>query len=77
MPASTGIEAAIKLRESGCPSKVVFLTVHNDPDFVRACLSTGALGYVLKARMVCDLTHAIREALAGRVFVSPLTFGKN
>jgi DNA-binding NarL/FixJ family response regulator len=75
MPISTGIEAVSKLRDSGCPSKVVFLTVHDDPDYVRACLATGASGYVLKARMLCDLPHAIREALEGRVFVSPLTCG--
>jgi DNA-binding NarL/FixJ family response regulator len=77
MPISTGIEAVSKLRDSGCPSKVVFLTVHNDPDYVRACLSTGAFGYVLKARMLCDLPHAIREALEGRVFISPLTSGQS
>jgi DNA-binding NarL/FixJ family response regulator len=77
MPISTGIEAVSKLRDSGCPSKVVFLTVHNDPDYVRACLSTGAFGYVLKARMLCDLPHAIREALEGRVFISPLSSGQS
>ena len=71
MPILNGIEAANKLKVSGCRSKIVFLTVHSDPDFVRACLATGALGYVAKSRMVSDLLSAIREALAGRIFISP------
>jgi DNA-binding NarL/FixJ family response regulator len=71
MPKLSGIEAANQLRESGCSAKVVFLTVHNDPDFVRAALRTGALGYVLKTSITTDLLIAIRETLAGRTFVSP------
>jgi DNA-binding NarL/FixJ family response regulator len=70
MPGLTGIEAASKLNESGCNSKIIFLTVHNDADYVRTCLATGAYGYVTKARMNSDLLHAIREALEERVFVS-------
>jgi DNA-binding NarL/FixJ family response regulator len=37
---------------------------------MQACLSIGAVGYVIKPRMATELVHAIREALAGRVFVS-------
>ena len=71
MPILNGIEAAKQLKESGSPAKVVFLTVHSDPDFVRACLNAGASGYLVKLRMATDLLPAIREALAGRIFLSP------
>jgi DNA-binding NarL/FixJ family response regulator len=71
MPTLSGIEAAKRLQESGSRAVVVFLTVHSDPDFVNACLSAGAFGYVVKIRMGTDLLPAVREALAGRVFVSP------
>ena len=71
MPKLNGIEAADRLRESGSSSKIVFLTVHVDPDFVRAALKTGALAYVSKFRIRTDLLVAIEEALAGRIFVSP------
>jgi DNA-binding NarL/FixJ family response regulator len=71
MPILNGIEAANKLKASGCRSKIVFLTVHSDPEFVRACQATGALGYVVKSQMAIDLVPAIREALAGRIFISP------
>jgi DNA-binding NarL/FixJ family response regulator len=70
MPILNGIEAATRLRESGCDSRIVFLTVHADAEFVRRCLSAGAFGYVAKSRIVSELLPAIHEALAGNIFVS-------
>ena len=71
MPGLPGIEAARRLRETGSHAKIVFLTVHDDPDFIREALTTGALGYVVKPRLASDLLAAIRESLEGRSFVSP------
>ena len=71
MPISSGIEASKQLSQAGCAAKIIFLTVHSDADFVQACLATGALGYVLKSRIMSDLLPAIQETLAGRVFISP------
>jgi DNA-binding NarL/FixJ family response regulator len=71
MPIVDGIEAAHCLKDHGSHTKIVFLTVHDDPDFVSRSLEAGALGYVIKARLGTDLVFAIREALAGRSFVSP------
>jgi two-component system response regulator DesR len=71
MPYLNGIEAAIKLRESGSKARIVFLTVNEDADFVRAALRTGALGYVVKSRMASDLCSAIKGAISGHLFVSP------
>ncbi len=71
MPILNGIEAARRLLESGSRARVIFLTVHETSDYVRAALATGALGYVVKARLVTDLGVAIKEAHAGRPFVSP------
>jgi len=70
MPVLNGIETANRLKQNGSTAKIVFLTIHEDKDFVQAALKTGALGYVLKRRMVSDLRLAIKEALAGRTFVS-------
>lgn len=70
MPVITGIEAAGILKKTGSKSKIVFLTVHNDPDFVRAARKVGALGYVLKQHMTTDLPEAISKALAGECFTS-------
>lgn len=71
MPLLNGIEAARRLRAAGCTAKVVFLTVHQDSDYVRAALAAGGLGYVVKCRLASELLLAVREALAGRSFVSP------
>ncbi len=71
MPGLGGIEAACRLRAAGSGAKVVFLTMHQDADSVRAALATGAQGYVVKCRLVSDLSAALREVLAGRSFVSP------
>jgi len=70
MPILNGIEAAERLKESGCESRVIFLTVHCDSDFIRRCISTGAFGYVVKSRIASELIPAIRGALAGNIFVS-------
>jgi len=72
MPKLNGIEAVNRLRESGSTSKVVFLTVHAGPDFVQAAFKAGALAYVSKIRISADFLVAIREALEGRIFVSPM-----
>lgn len=70
MPGLNGIDAALQLRAAGHKAKIVFLTVHEDPDFLRSALAAGALGYVVKRRLATDLIPALREALAGRRFVS-------
>lgn len=72
MPVMNGLEAAHRLKEAGCEAKVIFLTVHEDPDFVHESLVQGALGYVVKPRLTSDLVPAIKEALANRSFSSPL-----
>jgi DNA-binding NarL/FixJ family response regulator len=71
MPILSGIDASKQLRESGGAAKIIFLTVHSDADFVQTCLAAGAAGYVLKSRIMSDLLHAVQEALAGRIFISP------
>ena len=72
MPGMTGLEIASRLRRSGSTAAVVFLTVHDEEDFVLAAKATGAIGYVVKTRLVSDLVIAVQEAHAGRPFVSPI-----
>ena len=63
MPILNGIEAVDRLKRLGCTSRIVFLSVHSDNDFVSKCLSTGALGYVVKSKIASELIPAIRRAL--------------
>jgi DNA-binding NarL/FixJ family response regulator len=71
MPVLNGIEAARKLRAAGSRAKIVFLTVHQDPEYVHAAVAAGAQGYVAKCQLATDLLLALREVLADRSFVSP------
>lgn len=71
MPIMNGIEAATEIRKNGSKMKVIFLTVNEDPDFVRAALDAGATGYVVKRQMATDLQVALEHALAGKTFISP------
>ncbi|MGD0470249.1 MAG: response regulator transcription factor [Terriglobales bacterium] len=72
MPVVNGIEAACRLKELGSRTRVIFLTVHSDPEFVEAALSVEALGYVLKASLSTDLIPAIWAVTQGNIFISPL-----
>jgi DNA-binding NarL/FixJ family response regulator len=71
MPVMNGMETARRLKEVGAETRIVFLTVHDDPDFAREALAAGALGYVIKLRIASDLLAAIKEAHVGRSFLSP------
>lgn len=71
MPIICGLDAAAQLKARGSKTKIVVLTVYDDPDFLEAALTGGASAYVVKSRMTSDLCLAIHEVLAGRLFISP------
>lgn len=66
----SGIEVARRLLDLGHQAKIVFLTVHDDPEYVCAALGAGGSAYVLKSRL-SDLTTAVHAVIAGRIFISP------
>jgi DNA-binding NarL/FixJ family response regulator len=70
MPLLNGFQAARLIQKANSRVKIVFLTIHEDRDFVAAALSAGATGYVTKCRLSTDLVFAIQQALKGRSFVS-------
>lgn len=71
MPGLNGIEALERLRAALPDVRLVFLTMHKEPAYARRALAAGALGYVLKHSALTELVQALRDALAGRRFVSP------
>jgi DNA-binding NarL/FixJ family response regulator len=70
MPILDGIQVATQLRDASCRTKIVFLTIHEQPEYALAAFSAGAQGYVTK-RHLADLIPAIHQVLSGRNFVSP------
>lgn len=71
IPGLNGIQVAARLSDARCRTKVLFLTIHEEPEYISAGVSAGAAGYVSKRRMASDLVRAIREVFAGRTFFSP------
>ena len=70
MPGMTGLDVAEELRKADSKAAIVFLTVHEDEEFVRAATAAGGLGYVVKSQLAIDLKRALEAALAGRPFRS-------
>jgi DNA-binding NarL/FixJ family response regulator len=71
MGATSGIDVARQLRDSGCSAKIIFLTVHEDSDYVNAAIGAGGSAYVVKSRLNMDLLSAIKAVLSNKLFVSP------
>jgi DNA-binding NarL/FixJ family response regulator len=70
MPVMNGLEAVHEIRRRGYRMDTIFLTVNEDPDFVRAAFETGAMGYVVKRQMASDLLPAIEAVSNGERFLS-------
>lgn len=64
-----GFEVTRQLLEQRCTAKIIFLTVHEELEFIRAAFDAGASGYVFKSRMHSDLRAAINTVRAGKVFI--------
>jgi len=73
MPDGDGFETLEQLRQGRLETKVVFLTMHGEDEFVAAAIDAGAHGYVVKSRVQSDLVSAIHHALAGRLFLPSVT----
>ena len=71
MPVMNGLQVASMLRERHPRTKILFLTIHEEPEYISAAFSAGAWGYVTKRRLANDLPLAIREVFGGRNFLSP------
>jgi len=70
MPRLNGIDAAIQIKASLPGIKLIFVTMHSSPAYVRAALEAGATGYVLKSGLRDELPDAVQSVLSGRTYVS-------
>ena len=71
LPGATGVQGIVELRRR-CPrARLVVLTVHNTEEYIRAALSSGADGYVLKDATRNELIHGLRAVLAGQRHLCP------
>ncbi len=72
MPLLNGLDAGRQLTARRDAPKLIYLTMNPNPDLAGEALRFGAAGYVLKSSAATELTQAIREALKGRSYITPL-----
>lgn len=72
MPVMNGIEAARTLKSQFPSVKLLFVTMHADPAYIRAAFQAGASGYILKQSLGDELTQALQAVLRGHTYVTPL-----
>jgi len=71
LPSSSGLQGIIEFRHRCPTARLIVLTVHNSEEYVRAALSTGAEGYVLKDATRVELIQGIRTVLGGQRYLCP------
>jgi two-component system response regulator NreC len=71
MPLLNGLEATRQIKQN-CPQvKVLILTMHENEEYIRHVLATGAMGYILKDAAARELLGAIRAVHQGESVLSP------
>lgn len=65
-PGIDGLEATRRIAALGLPSRVIMLSLHDVPAYVREALSAGAGGYVLKDASITELRGAVGQVMAGQ-----------
>ena len=76
MPLLNGIDSVRQMKKTHENIKVVFLTMHPDVTYAASAFEAGASGYVLKHSAPAELITAIRSALNGKTYVTPLLAGE-
>jgi two-component system, NarL family, response regulator NreC len=71
MPGLGGLETAKQAAKASPGTRTVVLSMHANEAYVVEALRAGAVGYVLKESGADELIRAVREAAAGRRFLSP------
>src|SRR5580658_7571695 len=71
MPLLNGLDALRQSKSAKFPTRFVFLTGSPDVALATQAFRLGASGYVLKHAAAEELVVAVREALAGRTYITP------
>lgn len=69
MPGLSGVASVERLRAAAPHARIVVVTMHDDPAYVRSAIAMGAAGYVNKSAADSELISAVRAVARGRTFV--------
>ena len=75
MPLLNGFEAAKQIKKNLPKAKLIFLSQHLNPAYLKQALRLGASGYVLKSGATEELQQAIGTAMRGETYITP-AFGQ-
>lgn len=70
MPRSSGIDLARRLRAVSPKTRLLMLSMHAQPEYIRQAFSAGATGYVLKESAGTEVLAAVRAVHAGKRYLS-------
>ena len=70
MPKLNGLDAAAQIRKLWPEAKLLFLSMHANPVYLREALKVGGSGYVLKSSATEELRTAMRKILRGGIYVA-------
>jgi DNA-binding NarL/FixJ family response regulator len=76
MPLLNGLDAGRQIKSERRSVKLIYLTMNPEPRLAAEALRLGASGYLLKSSAATELQQAIREALKGRSYITPLIAGE-
>jgi len=71
MPGPSSFEVARQIRRNRPDTKVVFLTMYDDEDYLVESMEVGANGYILKDSPASQLASAVRDVFRGGSYLSP------
>jgi DNA-binding NarL/FixJ family response regulator len=71
LPLLNGIDAARQIKKEQPEAKILFLTMHANPAYLKEALAAGATGYLLKTSAREELLDALRDVIRNRIHVSP------
>src|SRR4030081_2948083 len=71
MPGLSSFESTRQIKKNRPETKVLFLTMYDDEDYLVECMEVGAGGYVLKDTPAAQLVSAIRDVNRGGSYLSP------
>jgi len=76
MPGLSSFESSRQIKKNRMETKILFLTMYEDEDYLVQCLEVGASGYVLKDTPAAQLLTAVKDVYKGGKYLSSQVLGK-